>query len=118
MTAMRQASAFLGTAPPVSPLTEVEAMRRNALGQHWMAPQWRSPEKRQYEACERNLSREFKLLGKSAGHTMERFDYEKWRRRSLPLSITHRDRQEARKASAIRLAVFSRGECPQSTGCR
>ena len=83
MRAMRQASAFLGTAPPVSPLTEVEAMRRNALGQHWMAPQWRSPEKRQYEACERNLSREFKLLGKSAGHTMERFDYEKWRRRSL-----------------------------------
>eukprot|EP01043_Picozoa_sp_COSAG02_P035600 COSAG02_NODE_2559_length_8529_cov_5.446382_8_plen_604_part_00 len=80
MKARQQAAQFLGLPPPVSPLVEVSAMKRNVLGQLWMEPARESPEKVAAVSLERKLSQDYFLLQKSASTTMERFDYDRWKR--------------------------------------
>jgi Ca2+-binding EF-hand superfamily protein len=80
MKAREQAAQFLGLPPKISPLVEVAAMKRNTLGQLWMAPGRESPEKVAAKDLERRLSQEYHLLRKSATGTMDRFDFDKWKR--------------------------------------
>lgn len=82
MKARQQAAQFLGLPPPVSPLVEVAAMKRNVLGQLWMEPGRKSPEKMAAVGLERKLYQDYRLLQKSASATMERYDYDKWKRGS------------------------------------